>query len=133
MGHMEAPPTRARDAAAVSGDSCTPPPNPKIQAAETLPLTAEERPQYASLYCEALEHNIPAQARRYCVHNKLLGWPRLVQDDLFLGMESGDRPLRLLLQLDGDFGPGGSVYFLMNSGDLAAGRFDHNEFAVQVT
>jgi hypothetical protein len=27
------------------------------------------------------------------------------------------------LQLDGDFGPGGSVYFLMNSVDLAARRF----------
>jgi Domain of unknown function (DUF1963) len=64
---------------------------------------------------------------------KLLGWPRLVQDDLSLGMETGDRPLRLLLQLDGDFGPGGSVYFLMNGVDLAARRFGHNEFAVQVT
>jgi hypothetical protein len=37
------------------------------------------------------------------------------------------------LQLDGDFGPGGAVYFLMNSIDVAARRFDHNEFAVQVT
>jgi len=53
--------------------------------------------------------------------------------DLTLGLETGDCPLRLLLQLDGDFGPGGSVYFLMNSGDLAARRFDHNEFTVQVT
>ncbi|MGB6325535.1 MAG: hypothetical protein WBG11_07105 [Methylocella sp.] len=48
-------------------------------------------------------------------------------------METGDRPLRLLLQLDGDFGPGGSVYFLMNCVDLAARRFSHNELAVQVT
>jgi hypothetical protein len=71
--------------------------------------------------------------RWYCVHNKLLGWPRLVQDDLSFWMASGDRPLRLLLQLDGDFGPGGSVYFLMNDVDLAARRFGHNEFAVQVT
>ena len=77
--------------------------------------------------------NIPAQSRGYCYANKLLGWPRLVQDDLSLGLEGGDRPLRLLLQLDGDFGPGGSVYFLMNIGDLATRRFDHNEFAVQVT
>jgi Domain of unknown function (DUF1963) len=99
-----------------------------------MQLTVEERPQYASLYLDALEYNIPAQVRGgYCVHNKLLGWPRLVQNDLSLGMETGDRPLRLLLQLDGDFGPGGSVYFLMNSVDLAARRFGHNEFAVQVT
>ncbi|MGB6174975.1 MAG: DUF1963 domain-containing protein [Methylocella sp.] len=108
-------------------------PDPRSQAVETLQLTAEERPQHASLYRDAVEYNIPAQVRWYCVQNKLLGWPRLVQDDLSLGMESGDRPLRLLLQLDGDFGPGGSVYFLMNSVDLAARRFDHNEFAVQVT
>jgi hypothetical protein len=75
--------------------------------------TAEQQPQYASLYLDALKHNIPAQARGYCVQNKLLGWPRLVQDDLSLGMETGDRPLRLLLQLDGDFGPGGSAYFIL--------------------
>jgi hypothetical protein len=109
-------------------------PDPRSQAAETMQLTAEERPQYASLYLDALEYNIPAQVRGgYCVHNKLLGWPRLVQDDLSLGMETGDRPLRLLLQLDGDFGPGGSVYFMMNDVDLAAHRFGHYEFAVQVT
>jgi hypothetical protein len=108
-------------------------PHPVSRTVETMPLTAEERPNYASLYREALEHGIPAQARPYCVQDKLLGWPRLVQDDLSLGMETGDRPLRLLLQLDGDFGPGGSVYFLMNSVDLAARRFGHNEFAVQVT
>lgn len=108
-------------------------PGPRSQAAETMRLTAEERPQYASLYLAALGHGIPAEARPYCVQNKLLGWPRLVQDDLSLGMESGDHPLRLLLQLDGDFGPGGSVYFLMNGDDLAARRFGHNQFAVQVT
>jgi hypothetical protein len=44
-----------------------------------------------------------------------------------------ETPLRLLLQLDVDFGPGGSVYFLMNGVDLAARRFSHNQFAVQVT
>ncbi|MGH6834653.1 MAG: DUF1963 domain-containing protein [Methylocella sp.] len=90
--------------------------------------------QYASLYRDALEHGIPAQVRGgYCIRSKLLGWPRLVQVDLELGTESGDRPLRLLLQLDGDYGPGGSVYFLMNGADLAARRFDRNEFTVQVT
>jgi hypothetical protein len=62
-----------------------------------------------------------------------LGWPRLVQDDLSFWMASGDRPLRFLLQLDGDFGRGGSVYFMMNDVDLAARRFGHYEFAVQVT
>ena len=110
-------------------------PDPVSLAAETLQLAAEERPRYAALYRDALEYNIPAQVRGgYCVHNKLLGWPRLVQ---FYGlseeMASGDRPLRLLLQLDGDFGPGGSVYFLMNDVNLAGRRFDRNEFAVQVT
>jgi Domain of unknown function (DUF1963) len=103
------------------------------EAAETMPLTAEKRPRYASLYLDAHGHGIPAEVRPYCVHNKLLGWPRLVQDDLSLGMETGDRPIRLLLQLDGDFGPGGSVYFLMNGVGLAARRFGHNQFAVQVT
>jgi hypothetical protein len=98
-----------------------------------MPLTAEKRPRYASLYLDAHGHGIPAEVRPYCVHNKLLGWPRLVQDDLSLGMETGDRPIRLLLQLDGDFGPGGSVYFLMNGVGLAACRFGHNQFAVQVT
>jgi hypothetical protein len=96
-----------------------------------MQLTAEQRPRYVSIYLDALEHNIPAQASEYCVHSKLLGWPRLVQGDLALGMESGNRPLRLLLQFDGDFGPGGSVYFMMNSVDPR--RFGHNEFAVQVT
>jgi hypothetical protein len=50
-----------------------------------MPLTAEKRPRYASLYLGAHGHGIPAEARPYCVHNKLLGWPRLVQDDLSLG------------------------------------------------
>ena len=59
--------------------------------------------------------------------------PQLAPDDLSVGMETGDRSLRLLLQLDGDFGPGGSVYFLMNGADLAARRFGHNQFAVRVT
>jgi hypothetical protein len=58
------------------------------EAAETMPLTAEKRPRYASLYLGAHGHGIPAEARPYCVHNKLLGWPRLVQDDLSLGMET---------------------------------------------
>ena len=64
-------------------------PDPKSKAAESMPLTAEERPRYASLYRDALEYNIPAQVRGgYCVHNKLLGWPRLVQDDLSFWMEA---------------------------------------------
>ncbi|MGH6839258.1 MAG: DUF1963 domain-containing protein [Methylocella sp.] len=110
-------------------------PHPWSMAAETLHLASEEQSKYASLYLDALEHGIPAQVRGgYCVHNKLLGWPRLVQNDLSWDRrECGDPSLRLLLQLDGDIGPGGSVYFLMNSADLAARRFDHNEFAVQVT
>jgi hypothetical protein len=37
------------------------------------------------------------------------------------------------LQLDGDFGPGGSVYFMMSDVELAARRFSHYEFALQVT
>ncbi|MGH6822048.1 MAG: DUF1963 domain-containing protein [Methylocella sp.] len=108
-------------------------PHPVSQAVETLQLTPEEQSQYASLYRDAREYGLPAEVRRYCYQNKLLGWPCLVRDDLSSWLGSGVRPLRLLLQLDGDFGPGGSVYFLMNSADLAARRFDRNEFAVQVT
>jgi len=48
-------------------------PDPASQAAETMQLTAEERPRYASLYLDALGHGIPAEARPYCVQNKLLG------------------------------------------------------------
>ena len=74
--------------------------------------------------------------RRKCVvdiASTTLGWPRFVQDDLSFWMAGRDRPLRLLLQLDGDFGPGKSVYFMMSDIDLAARRFGHYEFAVQVT
>jgi hypothetical protein len=61
-------------------------------------------------------------------HDKLLGWPRLVQDDLSLGMETGDRPIA---RFGCSCSSRGSVYFLMN--DLVARRFGHNEFGVQVT
>jgi hypothetical protein len=39
----------------------------------------------------------------------------------------------LFCRSTGDFDPGGSVYFMMNSVDLAARRLVHDEFVVRVT
>jgi uncharacterized protein YwqG len=72
--------------------------------------------------------------------NKLLGWLHPVQGRLDLYQEPGEH-WHLLLQV-GDYdngsqrhfwGPGGSLYFVIEEKDLAAGRFDRVQFTAQHT
>lgn len=72
--------------------------------------------------------------------NKLLGWLHPVQGELSLYQEPSEH-WHLLLQVGtyntGDqrhfWGPGGSLYFVIEEKDLAAGRFDRVQFTAQHT
>lgn len=63
--------------------------------------------------------------------SKLFGWPDLVQRDLEM-IEAGDEAWQLLLQLGSyetgteshGWGPGGNLYFMIETDALAARRFD---------
>jgi len=85
--------------------------------------------------------------------HRMLGWPRLEQDDVFVDLASmrleaegipydtaemvaQARDWRLLLQVDSfglgtSFGDGGHLYFGILADDLAAGRFDRVQAASQ--
>ena len=72
--------------------------------------------------------------------NKLLGWLHPVQGRLDLYQEPGEHWLPLLQVGAYDngierhfWGPGGSLYFVIEEKDLAAGRFDRVQFTAQHT
>lgn len=71
--------------------------------------------------------------------SKLLGWPDLVQSDLWR-FDTGD-DARLLLQVDSycngedvqSYGPGGSLYYVLSEPDLRAHIYERCEFEGQFT
>ena len=81
----------------------------------------------------AHEHGVPDESRYYCAHSKFFGWPHWVPNEFGMPRQTGADPYRLLLQLDGGYGPGGSIYFMIRGNDLAAQRFEACALEVQCT
>jgi hypothetical protein len=97
--------------------------------------------RYVAVYNAVRFHGIPDELQSHCGLGKLGGWPTLVQDyDVDLLTEERT-DWRLLLQLDPysngealeEWGPGGSLYFLISDRDLRKRRFDRCEFDMQYT
>ena len=102
----------------------------------------DEVARYAALHKTIRHHGIPENLIWCCEFGKLLGWPTLVQwEDLdVLRDESESESFRLLLRLDqysnGEelegWGPGGSLYFIIDDRDLRERRFDRCHFEMQM-
>jgi hypothetical protein len=107
-------------------------PDPFSRIVEALGLSSEELDAYFALGDAARHHGIPEDVAEHCQYDKLLGWPDLVQNDFDLEQD-GDDAYRLLAQLPGRMGPGGSLYFFIRDEDLAARRFDRCIFEAQNT
>jgi uncharacterized protein YwqG len=114
-------------------------PHPFSHAVSKLQLGKEEREAYFDAWLEIREHGIPRECVDYAGFSKLLGWPHLLQNDLWR-FESQD-DARLLLQVDSycngetlhGWGTGGSLYYLLPERDLRARFYDNCEFEGQFT
>jgi uncharacterized protein YwqG len=114
-------------------------PHPFSRAVEKLGLGEEQDKAYRDAWWEIRDHGIPLDCVGYAGFSKLLGWPDLVQNDLWR-FESED-DARLLLQVDSycngeelhGWGPGGSLYYLLAEQDLLARRYKRCEFEGQFT
>jgi uncharacterized protein YwqG len=103
-----------------------------------LLLSTEQEKSYADAWWAIRDHGLPPDCVGCAGFSKLLGWPDLVQNDLWQ-IDSGD--VRLLLQVDSycngerrhSWGPGGSLYYLLSERDLRAGDFTGCEFEGQFT
>jgi hypothetical protein len=111
------------------------------RAVAALGLSAAERDVYRKVRESIATAGFPNRWDRNWI-SKLFGWPDLVQEDLGRFFWNDSRgPLALLLQigwytsgLDWEgWDPGGTLYFRLSEGDLAAGRFDAAELEVQST
>ena len=104
-----------------------------------LTLTEDQQKAYHEAWLDIRNHGIPKASIGYAGFSKLLGWPDLVQGDL--GRFETDENARLLLQVDTycngedaqDFGPGGSLYYVLPEEDLHAHRYENCEFEGQFT
>ena len=91
-------------------------PHPFSHAVSKLQLGKEEREAYFDAWLAIREHGIPRECVHHAGFSKLLGWPHLLQNDLWR-FESQD-DARLLLQVDSycngetlhGWGTGGSLY-----------------------
>ncbi len=114
-------------------------PHPFSRAVSKLGLNEQQQKSYFDVWLEVRDHGIPPACVGYASFSKLLGWPDLVQSDLWRFQDEGDA--RLLLQVDeycnGEelhgWGPGGSLYYLLADRDLRAGRYEACEFEGQFT
>ena len=114
-------------------------PHPFSHAVSKLQLGKEERDAYFDAWLEIREHGIPRECVRYAGFSKLLGWPHLLQNDLWR-FESEDDG-RLLLQVNSycngetlhGWGTGGSLYYLLPERDLRARFYDNCDFEGQFT
>jgi uncharacterized protein YwqG len=114
-------------------------PHPFSRAVSKLKLGKEDLDAYFDAWLEIREHGIPRDCVRYAGFSKLLGWPHLLQNDLALFEFQDDA--RLLLQVDSycngetlhDWGPSGSLYYLLPERDLRACFYDNCEFEGQFT
>jgi uncharacterized protein YwqG len=114
-------------------------PHPFSHAVSKLQLGKDERDAYFDAWLEIREHGIPRECVRYAGFSKLLGWPHLLQNDLWR-FESED-DARLLLQVDSycngetlhGWGTGGNLYYLLPECDLRARFYDNCDFEGQFT
>jgi uncharacterized protein YwqG len=116
-------------------------PHPNSRVVETILSDREQSLRYSDLYKTVRNYGIPDDVRYYCGFGKLFGWPCLIQNELEELTAAEPNGLRLLLQIDPytngkegeDWGPGGSLYFLIRNADLRARRFDRCTYEMQFT
>jgi uncharacterized protein YwqG len=117
-------------------------PHPESRVVAQVLPEREQVKAYYGVWMSMVGHGIPEKLRGYCGFSKLLGWPSLVQGDFDLnGNPTDPHFLRLLLEIDkysngtdGEgWGPGGSLYFMINDRDLRARQFDRCVFEMQCT
>jgi uncharacterized protein YwqG len=114
-------------------------PHPFSKAVSKLELRGEQHKAYREVWRGIHDCGIPPDSARSASFSKLLGWPDLVQNDLW-AFEGGN-DARLPLQVDSYcngqdwhfWGPGGSLYFDMSERDLRARRFERCEYEGQFT
>ena len=114
-------------------------PHPVSRVVTELGLTEDEQKSYHAAWLEIRHHGIPKECARSASFSKLLGWPDLVQSDLW--RFETDNNVRLLLQVDsycnGEdtqyYGPGGSLYYVLSEEALRARRYENCEFEGQAT
>ena len=114
-------------------------PDPRSDEIDRLRFDRGQQRRYRELHAAVRAHGIADPHFDEFKVIKLLGWPDLVQCDLFSG--PGGERLRLLFQLgnydngatDQHWGPGGSVYFTVSEGDMAEHRFDRVRLESQIT
>jgi Domain of unknown function (DUF1963) len=69
-------------------------PHPFSHAVSKLQLGKEEREAYFDAWLEIREHGIPRECVRYAGFSKLLGWPHLLQNDLWRFESQDDARVR---------------------------------------
>jgi uncharacterized protein YwqG len=114
-------------------------PHPDSRAVGELDLNEQQRRSYVDVWQEIRDDGFPGDSSYYASFSKLLGWPALVQSEI--GMFDSPAAVRLLLQVDGycngeqahDWGPGGSLYYVLPERDLRAQIFDRCELEGQFT
>jgi uncharacterized protein YwqG len=114
-------------------------PYPDSRAVGDLNLNEHQRRSYFDVWQEVRDHGIPGDCAYYASFSKLLGWPALVQSELQRFDTKDDA--RLLLQVDHycngeevhDWGPGGSLYYVLPERDLRARIFEGCELEGQFT
>jgi uncharacterized protein YwqG len=114
-------------------------PHPDSRAVGDLNLNEHQRRSYFDVWQEVRDYGIPGDCAYYASFSKLLGWPALVQNEI--GMLDSPAAARLLLQVDHycngeevhDWGPGGSLYYVLPERDLRAQIFDRCELEGQFT
>jgi len=114
-------------------------PHPFSEVAKKLPVGEEEQKSYRDVWWDIRDHGIPHDFVGYASFSKLLGWPDLVQGDLwdFQSNKGG----RLLLQVDKycngeelhDWGPGGSLFYVLSAAAMRARAFERCELEGQFT
>jgi uncharacterized protein YwqG len=114
-------------------------PHPFSSAVEDLNLSQGQQQSYLNTWLDIRGHGIPRDVVAFAGFSKLFGWPDLLQHDLDQ-FESGDHA-RLLLQVDKycngetwhDWGPGGSLFYVISDRDLQFRAFERCELEGQFT
>ena len=114
-------------------------PDPRSDEIGRLPFDRDQQRRYRELYVAVRGYGTGDSFFDEFNVIKLLGWPDLVQCELF--RRPGGERLRLLFQLGNydngitkhDWGPGGAVYFSIRERDLTEHRFDRVLLESQIT